>query len=120
MLKRTRYQYGSLRLKKRTKGPDAWEFRYYVTDGDAMRKRRYVTIGTKEQYRNESLARKAVQALLLNLNAESPRAELEIVAFGALLDKFVTEEMPTRYSTRKSYESMKKRHIRPTVQLVFQ
>ena len=40
-----------------------------------------ITIGTKEQYRNESLARKAVQALLLNLNAETPRAELEIVLF---------------------------------------
>jgi integrase len=100
-----------LRLRKRRKGPEAWEFRYYETDSDGERKRRYVTIGTKEQYPNDSLARKAVQALLLNLNAEVPRAELEIVAFGALLDKFVTEEMPTRYSTRKSYESIIKRHI---------
>jgi integrase len=113
LLKRTRYQYGSLRLKKRRKGPEAWEFRYYETDSDGERKRRYVAIGTKEQYPNDSLARKAVQALLLNLNAEVPRAEIEVSSFGALIDKFKAEEIPTRYSTRKSYESMIKRHIRP-------
>jgi integrase len=113
LLKRTRYQYGSLRLKKRRTGPDAWEFRYYETASDGTRKRRYVTIGTKQQYPSDSLARKAVQALLLNLNAEVPLAELNVSSFGAVIDKFRTEEMPTRYSTRKSYESMIKRHIRP-------
>lgn len=113
MFTRTRYQYGSLRLKKRRNGPDAWEFRYYVDDSDGTRKRQYVTVGTKEQYPTEALARKAVQALLLKLNAETPRSELQVPSFGTLLDKFKNEEMPTRYSTRKSYESMIKTHIRP-------
>ena len=61
----------------------------------------------------EALARKAVQSLLLQLNSEAPRAELEVPNFGVLLDKFVAEEMPERYSTRNSYASMLKTHIRP-------
>jgi len=32
LLVRTRYQYGSLRLRKRERGPDVWEFRY-LRDG---------------------------------------------------------------------------------------
>lgn len=113
MLTRTRYQFGSLRLKQRRNGSQAWEFRYYVDQLDGGRKRQHVTIGTCERYPTEALARKAVQALLLNLNAEAPRAELEVPSFGTLLDKYAEEEMPARYSTRKSYESNIKTHIRP-------
>ena len=113
MLTRTRYQFGSLRLKQRRNGSQAWEFRYYVDQLDGGRKRQHVTIGTCERYPTEALARKAVQALLLNLNAEAPRAELEVPSFGTLLDKYAEEEMPDRYSTRKSYESIIKTHIRP-------
>ena len=77
---RTRYQFGSLRLKKRRNGSQAWEFRYYVDQLDGGRKRQHVTIGTCERYPTEALARKAVQALLLNLHAEAPRAELKYQA----------------------------------------
>ena len=80
---------------------------------DGGRKRQHVTIGTCKRYPTEALARKAVQALLLNLNAEAPRAELEVPSFGTLLDKYAEEEMPARYSTRKSYPSNIKTHIRP-------
>src|SRR5215469_6880989 len=37
---RTRYQYGSLEIKERRKGKEAWEFRYYETDGQGRRQRR--------------------------------------------------------------------------------
>ena len=115
MFSRTRYQFGSLRLMERQRGPAAWEFRYYVDEGDGpgRRKRRHTTIGTLEQYPTEATARKAVESLLLDLNAETPRAAFTVPTFGALVDKFVAEEMPERYSTRKSYESMLKMHIRP-------
>lgn len=113
MFSRTRYQYGSLRLKERQRGPAAWEFRYYVDDGGAARRRQHTIIGTRDEYPTETLARKAVQALLLKLNAETPRAEFTVPTFGALADKFAAEEMPERYSTRKSYESMLRTHIRP-------
>ena len=72
-----------------------------------------MTIGTRDEYSTEAAARKAVQALLLKLNAETPAAELKVPTFGTLLDKFVAEEMPERYSTHASYQSMLKNHIRP-------
>ena len=114
LLTRTRYQFGSLRLKQRRNGSQAWEFRYYVDQLDGGRKRQHVTIGTCQRYPTGSPRSKSRSSpLLLNLNAEAPRAELEVPSFGTLLDKYAEEEMPARYSTRKSYESNIKTHIRP-------
>ena len=113
MFVRTRYQYGSLRLRKRERGPDVWEFRYYETDSQGERKRQSVILGDRNLYVTETQARKATQALLLRLNEESPRAEVEAATFGALLDRYVEKELSERYSTRKSYLSNIRVHIRP-------
>jgi integrase len=110
---RTRYQYGSLRLRKRERGPDVWEFRYYETDSQGERKRQSLILGDRNLYVTETQARKATQALLLRLNEESPRAEVEAATFGALLDRYVEKELSERYSTRKSYLSNIRVHIRP-------
>ena len=113
MFVRTRYQYGSLRLRKRERGPDVWEFRYYETDSRGERKRQSVILGDRNLYVTETQARKATQALLLRLNEESPRAEVEAATFGALLDRYVEKELSERYSTRKSHLSNIRVHIRP-------
>lgn len=110
MFTRSRYQFGSLRRKKRAKGPDAWEFRYYEQIG-ASRQRLHLTVGTVDQYRNESAARQAVGGLLLKLNSEAPRAG--VVMFAALSDRYIQDELPERYSTRSSYLSAVNNHIRP-------
>jgi len=110
---RTRYQYGSLRLRKRERGPDVWEFRYYETDSQGERKRQSLILGDRNLYVTETQARKATQALLLRLNEESPRAEVEAATFGALLDRYVEKELSERYSTRKSHLSNIRVHIRP-------
>ena len=113
MLVRTRYQYGSLRLRKRERGPDVWEFRYYETDSQGKRKRQSVILGDRGLLTTETQARKATQALLLRLNEESPRAEVEAASFGALLDRYIEQELSERYSTRKSHLSNIRVHIRP-------
>ena len=113
MIDRTRYQFGSLSLKKRAKGADVWEFRYYETQADNTRKRKATFIGTTTQYKNKSDARVAVEALLLRLNEEKPQHHLGAVTFGAICDRYIEEELPERYSTRKSYLSNIKLHIRP-------
>ena len=113
MIDRTRYQFGSLTLKKRAKGADVWEFRYYETQADNTRKRKATFIGTTDQYKNKSDARVAVEALLLRLNEEKPQHHLGAVTFGAICDRYVEEELPERFSTRKSYLSNIKLHIRP-------
>jgi integrase len=111
---RTRYQYGSLEPKERKKGKEVWEFRYYETNARDERQRRAITVGTRDEYRTESAARKSplVQAILLRLNAEQPTSS-EAAEFGAVIARYEQEEMPERYSTRATYESYIKNHIRP-------
>jgi hypothetical protein len=70
-------------------------------------------IGTTDQYKTEAQARKAVEAILLKLNAEKPMHHLGTVTFGGLCDRYIAEELPERYSTRKSYLSNIKLHIKP-------
>ena len=110
---RTRYQFGSLRLRERLRGPAIWEFRYYDTEPNGGRRRHAVIVGDREQYPTITEARRAVQTLLLRINAESPRAEMRIPNFSILLDQFIESELPERYSTRVSYLSMIRVHLRP-------
>ncbi len=106
----TRYQFGSLRRRKRATGPDAWEFRYYETI-DGNRNRVHVTIGTTEEYSTETAAREAVEARLMKLNSETHRAHFVVPTVRSLIDRYREEELSQRYSTQKSYESILGKHI---------
>ena len=107
------YQFGSLVIKKRAKGADVWEFRYYEDRATGERGRKSCIIGNLDKYRTESQARKAVEALLLKLNSETPLQRMAIVTFGGVCDRYVQEELPERYSTRKSYLTNIKLHLKP-------
>jgi integrase len=113
LIPRIRYQFGSLTLKKRAKGSDAWEFRYYESTEKGTRVRKSCTIGSVEKYRTKAQAQKAVQALLLKLNSETPQQRMAVVTFGAICDRYIQEEIPERYSTSKSYRSNIKNHLKP-------
>ena len=91
-----------------------WEFRFYETDQTGGRQRRTVMIGTREEYPTESAARKSpvVQAILLRINADQPAAP-GAATFGAVIARYVEEEMPERHSTRTSYLSQINNQIRP-------
>jgi integrase len=86
---------------------------YYETDSKGQRKRQSVILGDRNLYTTQTQARKATQALLLRLNGESPGAEVEAASFGALLDRYIEQELSERYSTRKSHLSNIRVHIRP-------
>jgi len=107
------YQFGSLTRKKRAKGSDAWEFRYYESTEKGTRERRTATVGTVEKYKTKALAQKAVEALLLKLNSETPQQRMADVSFGAICDRYLEEEMPERHSTSRSYRSNIKNYLRP-------
>ena len=111
MFKRTRYQFGSLERKTRRKGPDVWALRYreQIPGGAPVHKSRIV--GTVEQYPTESNARRAAQVLLLRINAENPNAG--VATLGAVLDRYLAEELPERHSTARGYQCWLKNHIRP-------
>ena len=66
-----------------------------------------------DEYGGAASNRIAVEALLLKLNEEKPQHHLGAVTFGAICDRYIEEELPQRYSTRKSYLSNIKLHIRP-------
>ena len=116
MFTRTRYQNGSLRVKSRDNGLRVWEFRFYepLTDGTG-RVLRAATVGTVQEYPSEAAARKspAAQAIVLRINAEHPLGPVTASTVGALIARYEKEEMPTRYSTRVSYQSFIDRYIRP-------
>jgi integrase len=100
MFVRTRFQYGSLRLRKRERSTDVWEFRYYETSPVGKRIRQSVILGDQALYRTEADARKATQALLMRLNDEAPRAEMEAPTSGALLDRYFANPHELRPSFR--------------------
>jgi integrase len=106
---RQRYQYGSLQMKSRSKGPDVWELRFYDESGN----RKTVTVGDIEKYPTKTSAQKAIQGLLLKINSDSPSTALHVTTFGAVVDRFTQDEMPDHHSTRVSYKSLLKNYIKP-------
>src|SRR4051794_35759517 len=101
MFTRERYQYGSLERKKRAKGPDVWALRYRERDASGRAVQRSVIVGTIQQFPTEARALKAAERFRLAANPDNPASKG--VTFGALVDRYIAEELPERYSTRRCY-----------------
>jgi integrase len=112
-MERACYQFGNLTRKKRAKGRDTWEFRYYESTEKGGRRRKSCIVGTVEKLPTKAHAQKAVEALLLKLNSETPQQRMAAVSFGAICDRYLEEELPERYSTAKSYRSNIKNYLKP-------
>jgi integrase len=69
--KRNRYQRGSLTTEKRSNGPDVRVYRWREPGINGQTVKRKRIVGTTEEYNTESAAWKAVDALKLDINAES-------------------------------------------------
>jgi hypothetical protein len=76
---------------------------------------RAVTVGTLQDYPTEAAARRsdAAQAIILRINAEHTLGPVTAFTVGALIARYQNEELPTRYSTRVSYQSYLDNYIRP-------
>lgn len=108
---RTRYQHGSLQLDKRTNGPDVWVYRWREYGPGGKVNRRGEMVGTIEQYPTKAEALRACEHLQLTANSDNPTCRG--ITFGALLDRYLVEEMPERHSTNLAYRSYIETHIRP-------
>lgn len=64
-------------------------------------------------YATEADIRRAVGAMVPHLNDGTVYSPSVAVTFGKLLDRYMAEEMPSRKSTRGSYTSIIKNHLRP-------
>ena len=103
-----RYQYGNLTVRKRKKGPNVWQFRW-IENG----RPKSVLIGTVEKLPTQADAERAVEHQRIKINAQNPQQRFHAVTVEALVERYKSEEMPTRYATRVSYLSYLKRHIVP-------
>ncbi len=108
MFKRTRYQHGCVTREERKSGPDIWVFRWRELSPDGTRINRKTVIGTTEQYRTEAAARRAADALRIDINRETPRGALNPLTVGQLVEHFKTKELGEdskrrSYSTRAAY-----------------
>lgn len=116
-MKRTRYQQGTLRLEERINGSRVWEYRWYETQIDGTRRRRSAMIGTFQEFPSEAAAHKAVAALRANVNAETPRTQLEAISFHTLTQHYREKELceggSKTFATIRTNEGYLERWILP-------
>ena len=130
MFKRTRYQQGSLRLVERKNGQKVWEFRWWQTRIDGSKNRPKIVIGSLEEYPNESSAQRAVDALRITINEQTPRQQLKQISIATLVEHYREHELPDifyktpptddepeedrkAFSTQETYEGYLKKWILP-------
>lgn len=113
MPRRNRYQFGSLELRKRTKGPDVWLFRYWDRQNPSAT-RPSITLGTVEDYPTRADARRAAEGLRLEINHGLPLREA--VTFQGLIDRYVSEEIERgdlAHTTKEPDLNRINKHISP-------
>jgi len=105
-----RYQYGSLTVRQRKKGPDVWQFRWLEKG-----RSRSVLIGTLQRYPTKADAERAVEYLRIKINAQNPQQQFHSVTVGTLIDRFMAEYVPKhcRQHTQRNYKGIFENHIRP-------
>ncbi len=109
MFKRMRYQQGCVARERRSNGPDVWIFRWRELDADGQRINRKVVVGTVEQYAARAAAQKAVEALRIHINQETPRSLLQSLRCEQLIVHYVERELAEgnhrkAYSTKAGYK----------------
>ena len=110
MSRRTRYQQGSVQREKRQSGPDVWIFRWYETGTDGKTRYRKAIVGTVEALTNETSALKAAQALRIDVNQQTPRADAGPRTIAMLVAHYRLKELAgdrngrKAFSTRSAYE----------------
>src|ERR1700749_3022066 len=69
--KRKRYQTGSLTTERRKTGPAVWAYSWRETTSNGSTPQRKRIVGNKQEYPTKAAAWKAVEALQLDINADS-------------------------------------------------
>jgi hypothetical protein len=67
--------------------------------------------GARHEFPTKAKALKACEYLQLTANSDNPNSRS--LTFGALLDRYLAQEMPERHSTNLAYRSYLETHIRP-------
>jgi integrase len=110
MLKRTKYQEGTLILEKRQKGSDVWVYRYYGVDTIGRPTRPKVRVGTKAEYPSRAHARRAVAALELDINVQTIAPNPRHVTVQELADHYKAHELSADRRSKTEYTCDVYRH----------
>lgn len=126
-MRRARYQNGNVHLKERRNGPAVWVYRFRERNTEDRVVRKSVLLGSSKELKTLAQAMRAADGLRSKVNQEDHG--LRKYTFGALLDRFIEEEMPAKlwdfdqdanetvemldFTTGSSYRSTIKVHIRP-------
>jgi integrase len=86
-----------------------WQWRF-VEGG----RRKSVLIGTTDRLPTKAAVLQAIESYRLRVNCDNPQADLHPVSVGALIDRYIEEELPgLRHDTQISYRSFLNKWIRP-------
>ena len=88
-----------------------WVLRYRQAQPDGSNRLHSVLVGSVEKYSTEGEAWKAAEVLRLSLNPDN--AHQLVVSLGALLDRYIAEDLPERNSTARFYVAWLNRYVRP-------
>ncbi len=102
---RARYQQGSLKQIKRKSGYLVWLFRCRETDPDGKRRPKKIVVGPVTELRTEADARRALQALRINVNLDLSEQARPPRKFADLVDHYRLKELGLPDSDRKSYST---------------
>lgn len=86
--RRATYQYGTLVLETRSRGPNVWAYRYFELENGKKRRRKSI-VGTEEEYPTRSAAERAAEHLRLTANAETYNHECPTM--GGLIDRYIEQ-----------------------------
>lgn len=103
MFTRIRYQHGCIAREVRKVGPDVWIFRWRERTADGRRINRKAVIGSVEEYRTESAARKAVEALRININQETMQSAVHPLTIERLVQHYIEKELSA--GSKKAYST---------------
>src|ERR1700721_2009341 len=113
MFRRTRFQHGSLTKEQRQRQPDVWVYRWRELNQEGSSKRRKLIVGTVDEFRTESHAKKALAKLNLNINEhQSDGSHPALMTMGRLIEHYKQEELGVhRYSKAESTVDVYKEYL---------
>src|SRR5258707_7812491 len=111
---RARYQAGCITLRKRAKGADIWQFRWWELNQTGGHIQRSRIVGSVERFPTRRDAQCAADALRLEVNAELPNRVPITVA--TLIDRYLNDQLEMdrlAFATKKSYTTYLNHWVKP-------
>ena len=89
-MRRARYQYGTVELSPRSRGPAVWVYRWRERGPQGKSIRKSAVIGTAEEYTTKAQALRAAEEHRLQANREGGGTSEP--TFGVLIERFIVAE----------------------------